>query len=175
MGISYSSIASQMTSFYNSVKTDYDSKPDDNSDRKPYPKAPGHKWVEEFMSVYDSDSTAGSMSKPSVVLVSMKSLLDFDPPGCDKMGTVIANYWSAQITPGAPASCGGGVSVSNDAAKIGSAINGYMCGLGGNYPEATPYYNHLFKFIEDQVKSIVWTVVETGTGNGPCSYTVSVS
>jgi len=176
MSLNHSSVASNMSSFYNILKTDYDSKPGDNSERRNYPKDPGDKWMKKFMDVYDSDATVGTMSKPSVVLVSNKSLLEFSPPGCNLMGTAIANYWSSQITPGSPSACGGGVaSVVNDAAKIGPAINGYMCGLGGNYPESKPYYNALFSFIESQVKSIIWTVTETGTGNGPCTYPVTIT
>ncbi len=171
MALNSVSVASQMNSFYNTLKLNTIS----NSPGKSYPDDPKTKWVDAFMSYYDKDSVNATMSKPSVVIVSMKSLLKFSPPGCDKMGTAIANYWAAQITPGAPSSCGGSVaSVVNDATKIGPLINSYMCGLPGNV-ESKPYYGALFSFIEAQVKTIVWTVTETGTGNGPCTYTVTAS
>jgi len=173
MSLNYSSVASDMSDFYITLKTDY--VPKSSNGRKNYPKNPSDKWVEKFMSVYDNDSISGTMSKSSVVLISNKPLLKFSPPGCNLMGTVIANYWSSQITPGSPAVCGGSVSsVTNDAAKIGPAINGYMCGLPGNI-ESKPYYNALFNFIETQVKSIIWTVTETGSNNNPCTYSVTVS
>lgn len=173
MPLNYSDVASEMNSFYDILKTTYRS--NSNPNRKLYPKDPKNKWVQEFMTKYDNDSINGTMSMASVKLVSMRELLEFSPPGCNKMGSAIARYWTAQVTHGVPSSCGGGIaSVVNDADKIGPAINAYMCGLPGNI-KSTPYYESLFRFIESQVKSIIWTVTETGTGGGPCTYSVTVS
>jgi len=162
MSLNYSAVASAISSEYNDIKQT--------------PGTPaGDRWMSFYTSTYDSDANNGSFSASSVVMVSNPSLLEFnvsnDTSTVNNWAKSIADYWVSQVTPGSPQNCGAITSVTNDASKIESEIANYLSGLGDI--ERTPYYEHLFEFIENQVKSIIWTVSESD-GSG-CSSTYNVS
>jgi len=84
----------------------------------------------------------------------------------------VVRYWSDTVgTSGSPVSCSSIASVSNTASSIKQPI---MDGLlaNANNELSTPNYQAFFGTIIDAVKTIVWTVSESG---GDCSETYSVT
>lgn len=146
-----------------------------NPNQVPYPKNPGTEWMDNYILQYDADANNGVFTMPAVVMISMPEMLRFQYTTCPgpDMPKKIADYWKAQVTPGSPQVCSSIVSISNDAQKIQEPIAAYMCGWAINN-ESNPPYAHLFEFIENQVKSIVWTIEEVGP-ECKTSYTVSIS
>ena len=155
------------------INTDYTSQKDDHLNLVL------DRWMNNWMTVYDEDSLNGTMSAPSVKLVSFRPLLEFDRQNgiitASNWATAISNYWQAQLTKGTPTLCGNNiVSITNDAAKIQPTIESYL--LSQISTEKLPYYDQVFAYIESQVNTIIWTVTELG-GVGcsqPISYSVSV-
>jgi hypothetical protein len=164
MSLNYSALASSINTEYEDIKTTPD-----------IPAGP--RWMEHYKTSYDGDAMAGTFSAASVVMVSNPSLLEFgvsnDPSTNSNWGASLASYWSSQLTPGVPQVCGAITSVTNDASKIESPIISYLASLGDT--ERNPPYEHIFEFIENQVKSIIWTVTESD--GSPCNstYTVTIS
>lgn len=159
MSLDYTVVSADMVSIYDTLKNDTQQ---DNPNQTPYPKNPGTQWMDAFKTNYDSYAIAGTMTAGLVTLTSQPSLLDFSS---STLGTVISAYWSAQTTP-----AGSAVSCTNDASKIAIPIDNYLAGLG-TMAESTPHYEHLFSFIETQVKTIVWTCALSGGGSSPDSVT----
>lgn len=178
MSLVYTSVALNMTNVYNTLKTDTISV----GDQVPHPKAPLTQWMDGFKLHYNANSIAGTFSEANVVMVGMPALLGFNNISnivCasagsvgDNMANAIAAYWSAQITPGAPQHKSRIVSISNDAGKIAAPIKDYICSQTSTLK--TPSYEHLFQFIENQVKTIVWSVTETNEIT-PTTYPVTIS
>lgn len=162
MSLVFSTVSANMANVYTALKTD---KITDNINQTPYPRPPLTQWMDGFKLHYDTNSIAGTFSEANVVMVSMQSLLGFVNigPSCDvvagNMSNAIAAYWTAQVTPGAPQHLSAISSITNDAAKIAAPIKAYMCSQTSTLK--TPSYEHLFQFIENQVKTIIWTVKET--------------
>lgn len=141
-------------------------------------------WMSAFKSSYDTDACAGTPSVLSVSIVPQAGLLHFDnesySSSASNMGTAIANYWAAQLTPGVPATYGISiVSVTNDASKIGPLITTDLLSMASSGTERTPHFDEVFQMIENHVKTIVWTVVELMPGpTGPVPappYPVTIS
>ena len=137
----------------------------DQTDLYDFPDEPTEdQWVKAFMRFYDEDATSSTMSLPNVELVPMASKLKFSSDNttasATNIGTAIANYWAAQITPGSPSV---GVSVAlvvNNAAMIAPIITAGLLSLSGKaQPDENPYES-MFSIIEDAVKTIVWMVTE---------------
>lgn len=178
MSLVYTSVALNMTNVYNALITDTTS----TGDQTPYPKQPLTQWMDGFKLHYDTNSIAGTFSEANVVMVSMPALLGFDNNSkivCanngsvgDNMADAIAGYWSAQITFGAPQHLTAISSISNDASKIAQPIKAYICSQTSS--PKNPSYEHLFQFIENQVKTIIWTVTETNYVTYS-SYSVQIS
>lgn len=163
MALSHTTVASQMSSLYTTLK----SAPDVD---------PTPAWVQAFMINYNADSIKGTVSPPAVTLVPMASLLNFVVSldfgvTSTNMSNAIANYWSAQLTFGTGVACGNIVSITNDAMKIAPTIKAYLDSQISN--GKTPSYDHLFAYIESQVNTIIWTVTEVCVS--PVVYTCSVS
>lgn len=169
MSLDYVTLASNMNSTYDTLKN---TKQQDNPNQVPYPSNPGTKWMDDYIVYYDNDANNGTFSKTSVVMTSLPSLLIFDNnssscSGATMMAAKLAAYWSAQVTPGTP-QIDSILSVSNDASKIQPIIESYLCARTS--VSTPPPYEELFQTIENAVKTIVWTVTETGG-----SYTVTIS
>jgi hypothetical protein len=185
--LSYSGVSSGMASFYQTQHDDIVSPPtNETTGGKQVPfvanPAPANEWVLKFQNIYFADAQAGTPSQPSVLIAdgAGKDLLYFSVTNSASTATAkaqsITNYWMSKLIPGIPILCGSTiVSITNDAAKIFSPIEGYMKGLSSTV--STPNYEHLYSFIEGQVKSIIWTVTELDgyQCSVPTSYTVSVS
>ena len=196
MALDYVSLSLNITNYYDSLKTDTQQ---DNPEQVPYPKDPVNppgtwliepvydefetlitpgvplpedKWISNYIIAYDNDANNGIFTAPSVVMVNKPELLIFIAnsvcSGPDMLAAKISEYWQAQLTPGTPIS-GGIQNITNDAAKIQAPIENYLCTLG-TMTETTPYYEHLFQFIELQVKTIIWTVTESLS-----TYTVTIT
>jgi hypothetical protein len=175
MSLNYAGVSSQIDAVYDTQKN---TKQSDNAKQVPYVSAPATEWMDNYIVIYDADSVAGTFTLPAVVMVSNPSLLTFENDtktcgGSNGMGQKIADYWSSQLTFGAPQNCSAIVGVTNDAAKIGPAIESFLCSQTST--AKTPNYEFIFSFIEDQVKSIIWTISESDSS--PCSstYTVTIS
>jgi hypothetical protein len=171
MPLNYSSLSANILSTYLDQKNNLIL---DNEKQTPYPAPPGTEWMDNYVTNYDQDALSGVFSLPAVIMVSNPGLLRFSyTPRPTTMATQLASYWSSQLTPGAPQFCSSIVSVTNDAAKIEAPIRSYLLG-SYNGSELTPHYEHLFQFIESQVKSIIWTISESSKD---CSktYTVTIS
>jgi hypothetical protein len=164
MGLNYQLVASTMSDEYDSIKQTPD-----------VPAAP--RWMDAYKSAYDGDANNGTFSLPAVVMTSNPSLLEFNVSNsvstAQEMAKSLADYWSYQVTPGTPQNCTAITSVTNDASKIETPILNYLTSLGNT--ERLPQYEHLFQFIEDQVKTIIWTVNEADGTGCSTSYTVSIS
>lgn len=175
MALDYVTLSENMVSGYNELKTNL---VQDNEKQTPYPSGDvGTTWMDAFKLYYDEDSNNGEFSEVSVVMVSDQPTLEFDNylqtcNGDDMIAERISAYWSGQTTFGEPLYTSI-VSISNDASKIQEPIETYICSLPGN-EEYTPHYEHLFSYIEEQVKTIVWTVQELN-GTTPVTYTVSIT
>lgn len=175
MSLNFPVVSSQMNDIYTGLKLD---KQSDNVNQVPYPKAPGTQWVVAFKMYYDSDSIAGTFSKASVVMVSRPALLDFINTGNScasaptNMAKVITDYWVSQLAFGTPQILTSIVSITNDASKINAPIKDYLCTQVSTLK--TPSYNHIFQYIENQVKSIIWTVTEKDSTT-TTSYPVTIS
>ena len=178
MSLSYSSLSSNIYNYINNMGTK--DNPDVLENQAYYPPDPdGYEWINSNFAVnYDSDSNNGTFSETSVVMVSDVDTLKFIPdigsscPSTNTMAEAIGDYWIGQVTFGSP-KYDSIISVSNDASKIKSIISIYMCSM--EFTSASnPPYEHLFSYIETQVKSIVWTVTEQN-GDSTTTYTVSIS
>jgi hypothetical protein len=134
-------------------------------------------WMKNYVISYDDDANNAIPTAPSVDIISLPELLIFTNSatcgGPDMMAAKISEYWQAQLTFGAPV-YNGIISIVNDAAKIKPIIETYMCTLGTYTAASEPHYEHLFQFIENQVKTIIWTVTEV-VGSGTTSYQVTVT
>lgn len=177
MSLNFVTVSANMSGVYTALKDD---KTSDNANQTPYPKAPSTQWIDGFKTHYNSNSIAGTFTKASVVMVSMPALLGFVNigPSCDivggNMAKAITDYWTAQITKGTPQVLDVIDSVTNDASKISAPIKSYICSQTST--SKTPSYEHLFQYIENQVKAIVWTVTEKNTaGTSTSTYTVTIS
>jgi hypothetical protein len=164
MALDYQSVASTMSAEYDSIKQT--------------PNTPaGPRWMSKYKTTYDADANSGTFSMPAVVMTSNPGLLEFsvsnDVSTAQNWAKSLADYWSSQVTPGAPQVCAAITSVTNDASKIESPILSYLTGLGDT--ERLPQYEHLFQFIENQVKGIVWTISEADGSGCSTTYTVSIS
>lgn len=169
MSLNYVTLAANMNGTYDTLKS---TKQQDNPNQVPYPSNPGTKWMDDYIVFYDTDANAGTFSAASVVMASMPSLLIFDNnasacSGPTMMAAKLASYWIAQVTPGTP-QIDTILSVSNDAAKIQTPIETWLCSQTSTL--SAPPYEALFNYIESQVKTIVWTVTEQGG-----SYSVTIS
>jgi len=131
--------------------------------KSPDPDA-GFSMVPVISKILDDGFQAGSVSLPNV---------DISPPAGSFMlpctsgqdmpeliGAECARYWSAAIGPGSPVSCSS-ITVSNDAAKIASPIAGNLRSLFGT-GYLTPNYFDFVNAIHKEVKTIIWTVAESG-------------
>ncbi|UOK16788.1 hypothetical protein [Vibrio phage phiKT1024] len=171
MSLNYISLSANILSTYNSQK---DNRIQDNLEQVPYPAPVGTEWMDNFIIHYDNDANNGVFSSPSVIMKSDPEILRFNNNGqvcggTDMMASRIASYWESQLTFGTP-QYSSITSITNDASKIKQPIEDYLCSYPGG-SESSPYYEHLFLFIESQVKTIIWTVTE----NGQPPYTVSIS
>lgn len=169
MSLNYVSLASNINDNYNSLKNN---KQQDNPNQVPYPSNPGTAWMDNYIIDYDTDANNGVFSAASVVMISQPELLRFDNTGSSCSGPTmwaakLVAYWEAQITPGTP-QIDTITSITNDAAKIQTPIEGYLCSAVSTLKN--PPYEEVFQFIETQVKTIIWTVNEQGG-----SYTVTIS
>lgn len=178
MALDYVTLSANILSKYVEQK---DQRRSDNVKQISYPyldnPTSGTVWMDNYVDDYDTDANNGVFSAASVVMISQPELLRFNNyavacGGDDMMAAKISEYWMAQVTFGSP-QMDGIISITNDAAKIRAPIENYMCSYPGGQ-ESTPYYEHLFKFIEQQVKTIIWTVTEL-SGGVPTSYTVTIS
>lgn len=174
MALNYVSLSANILSKYTEQK---DNRIQDNENQVPYPAPVGTEWMDNYVLRYDQDANNGVFSAASVVMVSSPELLRFNNyavacAGDDMMAAKISEYWISQVTFGEP-QMDGIVSITNDAAKIRAPIENYMCSYPGGI-ESSPYYEHLFNFIEQQVKTIIWTVTEL-SGGVPTPYTVTIS
>lgn len=81
-----------------------------------------------------------------------------------------ARYWSSTVEPtGIPVSCSSITSVENDASKIEAVIAIGLLALGTKTePVSVPYLDFV-NVIFNAVKTIIWTVVESGPS--PCNNT----
>jgi len=177
MPLNFITVSANMNSVYTSLKLD---KKSDNANQVPYPKTPLTQWIDAFKLHYDTDSNAGIFSKVSVKMVTNQPLLGFVNTGnscagpATNMAKAISDYWVAQLTKGTPTVLDVIVSVTNDAGKINAPIKSYLCSQVST--SKTPNYEHLFQYIESQVKTIVWTVEEKNTaGDTTTIYSVSIS
>lgn len=171
MSLDYITLSSNILSTYTSQKNN---RIQDNVNQVPYPAPVGTEWMDNFVIRYDQDSNNGVFSASSVIMVSNPEILRFDNNsqscgGPTMMAAKIVEYWKSQVTPGTPTMTSI-QSIENDAQKILSPIENYLCSYPGGI-ESSPPYEHLFNFIEQQVKTIIWTVTEEG--NGP--YTVTIA
>ena len=174
--LDYVDLSAKMYTMINEMYDD--PHPDMNPGQHPYPRNPGHWWwMDRYIFLYDDDANRGEFDHRSVIMDHKPELLRFyfneyweGGIRCDPMPRGITDYWMAQLTHGEPAFCepahgeprnGRIVSVTNDAAKIFQPIRDYMCNYGrGSGWYHPPPYEHLFKFVEEQVNSIEWTVTE---------------
>ncbi|WXB47875.1 hypothetical protein WCWAEYFT_CDS0173 [Vibrio phage VB_VaC_TDDLMA] len=171
MSLDYVSLSSNVLATYTSQKNN---RIQDNVNQVPYPAPVGTEWMDNFIIRYDQDANNGVFSASSVIMVNNPELLRFDNNGqvcggANMMAAKISQYWKSQVTHGTPV-ISSIQSVYNDAQKIQAPIENYLC----NYPggiESSPHYEHLFNFIEQQVKTIIWTVDEVG--HSPYSVTIS--
>jgi len=163
MSLNYALLSSNMNDTYDFLKNDYDTH---GVNQKQFPKDPGTTWMYDFCTNYDTYAQTATFNPPAVSMISSPSLLNFTNK---TMGTVISEYWAAQLIQGTPSYCSSISSISNDASKIASPIDDYLAQLG-IMNESSPYYEHLFSFIENQVNSIIWTISESGSN---CSSTYS--
>ena len=174
MTLNYVTVSANMDSAYDALKND---KIQDNPNQVPYPRAPLTQWMDAFKTNYDNDANNGTFSEANVVMTPMPALLEFDNTGStcsgpNMMAAKIAQYWAAQVTPGTPQHKTSITNVVNDAAKIEAPIQAYLC--GSTSVLSTPHYEHLFLFIENQVKTIIWQVTEAD-GGGSATYPVTIS
>jgi len=140
MALNYVSLSSNMNNIYDIMKTTPDS-------------SAGTTWMDNFIIIYDNYANAGTFTNGRVTMTSLPNLLTFDNnagtcSGATMLAASITNYWKAQII-------GSGGSISNDAAKIQTPIETYLCSRIS--VESSPPYEDLFLFIETQVKGIVWS------------------
>lgn len=171
MSLDYVSLSANILSTYTSQKNN---RIQDNLEQVPYPAPVGTEWMDNFIFRYDEDSNNGVFSASSVIMINNPELLRFDNNGqiCggpNMMAAKISEYWKSQTTHGTPV-ISSIQSVSNDAQKIQAPIENYLCTYPGG-TESSPHYEHLFNFIEQQVKTIIWTVDEVG--HSPYSVTIS--
>jgi hypothetical protein len=187
MSLSFSSVSTSLSSFYQTQHNDIIIPPANTTSggvQSNYVNvpSPADEWVLNFQDVYFADAQAAIPSQPSVLIAdgADKALLYFSV--LNGIGTAtnkaraITDYWSAKLAHGTPIMCGVTiVSITNDASKIFTPIEGYMLGLTSVL--TTPSYEHLYSFIETQVKSIIWTVTELDGAlcADPTSYPVTVS
>lgn len=178
MALNYVELSELVLDTYEQQKVQ---KKQDNENQVPYPylvsPTSSTVWMDNYVLRYDQDANNGVFSAASVVMVSSPELLRFNNyavacAGDDMMAAKISEYWISQVTFGEP-QMDGIVSITNDAAKIRAPIENYMCSYPGGI-ESSPYYEHLFNFIEQQVKTIIWTVTEL-SGGVPTPYTVTIS
>lgn len=174
MSLNYVTLSSNILATYNTQKNNLIQ---DNGNQVPYPAPVGTEWMDDYITHYDNDANNGIFSLNSVIMTSNPELLRFDNyiqacNGDDMMGAKISEYWISQTAFGVP-QYDGIISITNDASKIRAPIENYICSLIGNI-EYTPYYEHLFSYIENQVKSIIWTVTEQN-GASTIAYPVSIS
>lgn len=174
MSLNYVQVSSDVLGTYTTQKNNLIQ---DNPNQPPYPAPVGTEWMDNYIVHYDNDANNGVFSAPSVVMVSSPEILRFDNlsavcGGDNMMAAKISEYWISQVTFGQPQYVSI-VSITNDAAKIRAPIENYLCTYPGGQ-ESSPYYEHLFNFIEQQVKTIVWTVTEFD-GSANVDYPVTIS
>ena len=174
MTLNYVSLASTTNTLYNSLKECTEG----TGDQVKYPADPGTAWIDAFKTNYDADAIAGTFDFASVVMESKPTLLAFDNTGntCTPSGTslgeALQNYWVSQLKVGTPQYKSTISSITNNASSfLASDIDGYLCGVTSILQE--PSYENFFKFIEDKVKTIEWSVTEVGPDS--TTYTVKIS
>jgi len=181
MGLNSSSVSTNMANFYEAQKNNMVYPGGSQPPYVDYPN-PSDEFILKFQDIYFADAQSGECDKESVIISdgANKDLLYFAVQNniitASNFASAISNYWSAKTTHGTPLLCGNTiVSITNDASKIKTPIEAYMLGLTSS--EKNPPYNHLFSFIESQVKTIIWTITELSGPEctTPTSYTASVS
>lgn len=139
-------------------------------------ETPEETWSKNFKDIYDADAldsafVVGIEEVENITLMSNKGLLDFvasgnSPDNATAMATAIANYWAAQITPGTVPFTEGATAVgvvTNDAQKIIPSIVSALLGLADKSSGDSGFkedYVEVFEAIENEVKTIQWTVME---------------
>lgn len=171
MSLNYIQLSNELNNYYKTMKNNLVT--DLQPNQKPYPAnpSPAYEWVDNYINVYDTDANNGVFSATSVVMLSSPSTLRYIPGVYNAMAKPITDYWKLQLTQGAPM-YDGIVSITNDAAKIEAPISAYLNSLTSTLK--TPSYEHLFSYIETQVKTIIWTVTET-SGTSTVTYDVVIS
>lgn len=174
MSFNYSTVASKIKATHESIKSQYARSSAANS-------GDAANWMNTFADAYDTDANAGSFVLGNVVMTSNAGLLKFNNVGnttgsCSAWANAIAAYWAAQLTPGAP-ELESIVSVSNDAAKIAGPITSSLLAMdfSSDIVGFSPNYENICKIIEDQVKTIVWTIVELNSVPASVTFSNSIS
>jgi len=180
--LSYTSLASSLSSNYTTMNAGNQGV----GTQIKYPSSPGTKWVDHWITAYDTDANAGTFSTgvisggtttaTAVVMVSSPNLLKFTATqvcnGTNMIGAKVSAYWASQTTKGAPQFLTTISSVTNNASNIQATIDSWMCSRtsvsSGNAYEA------MCSMIETAVKSITWTVTET-SGTATKTYSVTIS
>lgn len=132
----------------------------------------------------DNSFQMGVPSLTNVDITTPKGTLSIvATPSPELQPTEIANkvqaYWAMAILPsGIPV--GGGTwvitSVINDSPKIVQPIINQLLQLAKDTPERKPHFKDFLDVIFNNVKTIIWTVIEVNTVNGSsATYTVTVS
>ena len=171
MSLSYPTVSTALNNYYENMKNKVVSDLNEGQASYPPDPSPENEWISNFASVYDIDALSGVPTETSVLIVSDVSTLSFDLIDCSSMASSISAYWENQLTFGTP-KYDSVISITNDASKINSTISSYVCGLVST--EKNPPYEHLFLFVENEVKSIIWTVTEQN-GDNTETYTVTIS
>ena len=128
--------------------------------------------------IIDADFQLATPSMASVVLAPPAGT--FRLPRSTSMsnpmaiGLECARYWSLAIAPGAPQVHSSVDSVVNDASKIASPIANNLITLSGGMTMLTPSYVEFVDCIYREVKTIIWTVVESSSTSST-TYPVTVS
>ena len=165
MALDYVTLASNVNNVYNEIKD-----PNFTGDPKTY-------FMEQQSIKYDTDANNGDLSADSVVLHSNPTSLHFDVINdvitATRWADVIRDYWVGQTDFGTPQYGGTITSIVNDATKIHTPIVDYLLSLT-SVPKDPPY-EHVYEFLENQVKSIIWTVTEIDASGNTQTYTVNIA
>ena len=164
MALDYVTLASDINNIYEEIKD-----PSFTEDPKTY-------FMEQQSIKYDADANNGDLSADSVVLHSNPESLHFDVINdtitATRWADVIRDYWVGQTDFGTPQYGGTINSIVNDGDKIHSNIVTYLLSLT-SIPKEPPY-EHIYEFIENQVKSIIWTVTEIDPSGTTHIYEVNI-
>ena len=122
----------------------------------------GFQQASVSMQNVDISTVAGSLFIPFTDVYNMSK----------DIATACTQYWVQAITPGIPQGCEAIVSVSNDASKIYSPIFNGLEAIAEKHEISEPYFQDMVDVIFNQVKTIMWIVVEASP---KCSTTFTVT